>query len=75
MSRKKDLEKFREMREKLLVMYPSGIIRGQYILQMPESQIYAIYKWHTKKRIATNKPRLRKPSKQIPGQMNMLGEM
>jgi len=63
------------MREKLMTMYPRGYIRNQKIIDMPDNQIYAIYKSHTKRRIATNKPRMKKQEKQIPGQMNILSQM
>ena len=63
-----------EMREKLLTMYPNGIIRGQFILQMPENQVYAIYKSHTQRHIPMDKPRII-TQKQIPGQTNLLGQM
>lgn len=62
------------MREKLITIYPSGMIRNQLIADMPEYQIYAIYKSHTKRRIPMNKPRMFK-EQQIPGQINMLSEM
>ena len=65
MAKSKELEK---MREKLITTYPSGVIRGQMIADMPECQIYAIYKSHIRRRIPTNKPRLYR-EKQIPGQM------
>lgn len=63
-----------EMREKLLTMYPDGVIRGQYILQMPDHQVYAIYKSHVQRKIPMNKPRIIK-QKQVPGQISMLGQM
>ena len=71
MPKSKELQK---MREKLITIYPSGMIRNQLIADMPEPQIYAIYKSHTKRRIPMNKPRMF-VEKQIPGQMNMLSEM
>lgn len=71
---KKDKKIF-EMRTKLITMYPSGYIRGQKIIDMADYQIYAIYKNHTKRRIPTNKPRLKRPEKQYPGQMNMFERM
>lgn len=63
-----------EMRADLITAYPSGIIRGQSIADMPEYQVYAIYKSHKARKIPMNKPRMFKPQ-QIPGQMNMLSEM
>lgn len=60
-----------DMRKELLTAYPTGIIRSQYILQMPPSQIYAIYKWHKKNDISMKKPRMKKPVKQIPGQQTL----
>ena len=63
------------MREKLIRMYPTGYMRGQKIIDMPDYQIYAIYKQHTKRRIPTNRPRMKRPEKQIPGQMNMFERM
>lgn len=71
---KKD-KKILEMREKLIRTYPSGFIRGQKIIDMPDCQIYAIYKYHTMHRIPTNKPRMKKPEKQIPGQLNIFERM
>ena len=66
--------KIQVMREKLITIYPSGMIRNQLIADMPDYQIYAIYKSHTKRRIPMNKPRMfRQP--QVPGQMNMLSDM
>lgn len=72
MSKNKDICR---MREALVTVYPSGMIRGQLIADMSDSQVYAIYKSHTKRRISMKKPRLRKPEKQIPGQLNMLAQM
>lgn len=63
-----------EMRMKLLTAYPRGYIRGQRIMDMPNNQIYAIYKRHTQRKINMNKPRM-KQNKQVPGQMNMLAQM
>jgi len=60
-----------EMRAKLITIYPSGIIRGQRISDMPDAQIYAIYKSHTKRKIPMNKARMVK-KKQVPGQTNLL---
>ena len=60
-----------DMRKALLTAYPNGIIRSQYILDMSESQIYAIYKWHTRNNISLKKPRIKKPEKQIPGQQTL----
>ena len=71
MAKSKELE---EMRAKLITIYPSGIIRNQLIADMPEYQIYAIYKSHTQRHIPMNKPRMFK-ERQIPGQTNMLSEM
>lgn len=62
------------MREKLIEIYPRGYIRGQRIIDMPENQVYAIYKSHTQRRINMSKPRM-ECIKQVPGQMNMLAEM
>ena len=64
-----------DMRMKLIEAYPRGYIRGQKIIDMPENQIYAIYKSHMSRRIPLNKPRMKKPEKQIPGQMNILAQM
>ena len=55
-------------------MYPSGYIRGQWIYNMPDNQVYAIYRSHVKRSISTKKPRVKK-NKQVPGQINMLGQM
>lgn len=63
-----------EMRMKLIELYPSGIIRRQRIIDMPEAQIYAIYKSHTQRKIKFGKPRLYK-IKQVPGQTDILAEM
>ena len=71
---KKD-KKIQEMRMKLMTMYPSGFMRGQKIIDMPDYQIYAIYKRHVQRRIPTNKPRMKRPDKQFPGQMNMFERM
>ena len=60
-----------DMRKELLIAYPRGIIRNQFILQMPPSQIYAIYKWHIKNDISMKKPREKKTVKQIPGQQTL----
>ena len=60
-----------DMRKSLLVAYPTGIIRNQYILKMPPAQIYAIYKWHTRNHISMKKPRMIKSKKQIPGQQTL----
>ena len=67
-------KEIQRMRERLITTYPSGMIRGQLIADMPEYQIYAIYKSHTRRHIPTNKPRMFR-EKQIPGQMDMLSEM
>ena len=64
-----------DMRMRLMEAYPRGYIRGQKIIDMPENQIYAIYKSHMNRRIPLNKPRMKKPEKQIPGQMNILSQM
>ena len=56
-----------EMRTKLIEVYPSGYIRGQRILDMPEAQVYAIFKSHKARQIPMDRPRL-KCNKQIPGQ-------
>lgn len=63
-----------EMRAKLITVYPSGMIRNQLIADMPEWQVYAIYKSHMQRKIPMNKPRMDR-NKQIPGQMNILSEM
>ena len=63
-----------EMRAKLIDIYPRGIIRGQLIADMSESQIYAIYKSHTQRKIPMDKPRL-ETTKQVPGQLNILAQM
>lgn len=63
------------MRDTLMIIYPSGIIRGQKIYDMSEEQIYAIYKSHTKRRIPMNRARMPKKPKQIPGQINILNQM
>ena len=63
-----------EMRERLMTMYPSGHIRGRWIYDMPDDQVYAIYKSHVRRSISTKKPRIKK-NKQIPGQMDILGQM
>lgn len=60
-----------EMREALIRMYPSGIIRNQFIFDMSDAQVYAIYKWHTKHKISTKKPRMMKPKPQVPGQTSL----
>ena len=62
------------MRDRLLIIYPGGVIRGQRIVDMSDAQIYAIYKSHTERRIPFNKPRLEK-NKQVPGQTNFLNLM
>ena len=64
----------KKMRAKLLITYPSGIIRGQRISDMPDAQIYAIYKSHRERRISMNKARINK-KKQVPGQTNFLDMM
>lgn len=64
-----------DMRMRLMEAYPRGYIRGQKIIDMPENQIYAIYKSHMNRRIPLNKPRMKKKEKQIPGQMNILSQM
>ena len=64
-----------DMRMRLMEAYPRGYIRGQKIIDMPENQIYAIYKSHMNRRIPLNTPRMKKPEKQIPGQMNILSQM
>ena len=71
MRKSKEIER---MRERLIRTYPSGTIRGQLIADMPEYQIYAIYKSHTKRHIPTNKPRMF-IEKQVPGQLNLFSEM
>lgn len=63
-----------EMRMKLIEIYPRGFIRGQKIIDMPDHQIYAIYKNHIQRKIDMTKPRMN-IVKQIPGQLNMLSEM
>lgn len=67
-------KEIQDMRDKLMVIYPSGIIRGQRIFDMDESQIYAIYRSHVQRRIPMNKARLAK-NRQVPGQMSMLEQM
>ena len=64
-----------DMRMKLIEAYPRGYIRGQRIIDMPENQIYAIYKSHMSRHIPLNKPRMKRPEKQIPGQMDILAQM
>lgn len=65
----------RKMREALVTAYPRGIIRGQLIAEMPDYQIYAIYKSHMQRHISLKKPRMPKPEKQIPGQIDILSQM
>ena len=74
MSSKRRTSEIAEMRMKLLTVYPSGYMRGQRIMDMPDYQIYAIYKKHTQRKIDMNKPRMKR-NKQIPGQMNILSQM
>lgn len=64
-----------DMRMSLVEMYPSGMIRGQLIADMSESQVYAIYRSHKQRRIPMDRPRLKRPEKQIPGQLNMFERM
>ena len=64
-----------DMRMALIKMYPSGYIRGQRIIDMPDCQIYAIFKYHKKRRIPMDRPRMKRPEKQYPGQMNMFERM
>ena len=71
---KKDKNKIAEMRSKLLVMYPRGYIRNMRIVDMPDGQVYAIYKSHTRRRISTKRPRINK-RKEVPGQMDILAQM
>lgn len=71
MAKSKNLQ---EMREKLIELYPRGVIRGQRIIDMPENQIYAIYKSHIDRKIRMGQPRMIHV-KQVPGQMNMLADM
>lgn len=68
-------KEIQEMRDTLMIIYPSGVIRGQKIYDMTEPQIYAIYKSHTKRRIPMNKARMPKKQRQIPGQMSILNQM
>lgn len=68
-------KEIQEMRDTLMVIYPSGVIRGQKIYDMTEPQIYAIYKSHTKRRIPMNKARMPKKQRQIPGQTSILNQM
>jgi len=63
------------MRKSLMTTYPGGIIRSQYIDLMSDAQIIAIFRWHRKERIPMDKPRMKKPKKQIPGQMSLLSIM
>lgn len=63
-----------EMRAELIQAYPTGVIRGQLIADMPEYQVYAIYKSHVQRKIPMDKPRMFH-TKQISGQMNMFSEM
>lgn len=63
-----------EMREAILKVYPSGIIRGQRINDMSDAQIYAIYKFHKSRRIALDRPRMQK-QRQIVGQTNIFNLM
>ena len=72
MAKSKDLT---AMRACLIETYPSGYIRGQLIADMPEGQVYAIYKSHLKRKIPMNGPRIKRPEKQIPGQLNILSQM
>lgn len=71
---KKERNEIETMRYKLLTMYPSGVMRGQSIIDMSDSQIYAIYKKHRERNISTKKPRMKK-NRQVPGQINMLAQM
>lgn len=64
-----------DMRMELITMYPTGYMRGQRIIDMPDYQIYAIYKRHKQRGIPTNKPRMKRPDKQCPGQLNMFERM
>lgn len=64
-----------DMRMELIAMYPTGYMRGQRIIDMPDYQIYAIYKNHKQRGIPTDRPRMPRPEKQIPGQMNMFERM
>lgn len=68
-------KEIQDMRDTLMIIYPSGTIRGQKIYDMPEEQIYAIYKSHSKRRIPMNKARMPKKPKQIPGQTSILNQM
>ena len=60
-----------EMKEQLMRVYPSGVINSQFILQMSDRQIRAIYKWHEDKHIPMDRPREAKQKKQLAGQMSM----
>lgn len=64
-----------DMRMALVKVYPSGVIRGQLIADMTESQVYAIYRSHKQRKIPMDQPRLKGPEKQIPGQLNMFERM
>ena len=58
----------------LITIYPRGYIRGQRIIDMPDYQIYAIYRNHKQRQIDMGKPRMN-TVKQLPGQMDILAEM
>ena len=60
-----------DMRMALLRTYPEGIIRNQFILEMSDAQIYAIYKSHKRRHIPTDKPRLDRSKKQLTGQLSL----
>ncbi len=73
-NKKHNLELVR-MREALLTAYPEGWIRGRKIVDMPENQVYAIYKNHIQRHVSLKKPRMKYPEKQIRGQMDILSDM
>ncbi len=70
----KQSDEIRDMRFKLLTMYPSGVIRGQRIIDMPDYQVYALYKSHRQRGISMKHPRMMR-NRQIPGQINMFKQM